>query len=140
MPPFVDFPSDLADKIKHSLHLLDGGFRFDGKEIVPVNDEQVISCITRLQQGDYPCKNVVVAGLFSPLSGEQEEHVGKLIADHFPDVSVTKSYEVSFAGLTYMHMICLVVGLYISLTLNCLSYCCNLRKWMSVCLSVNFIY
>ncbi|XP_062502654.1 uncharacterized protein LOC134179729 isoform X2 [Corticium candelabrum] len=99
LPPFVDFPSDLADKIKHSLHLLDGGFRFDGKEIVPVNDKQVISCITRLQQGDYPCKNVVVAGLFSPLSGEQEEHVGKLIADHFPDVSVTKSYEVGQLGI-----------------------------------------
>ena len=96
LPPFIDFPQDLASEIQHSYHLLDGGFRFDGKEVVPVNDQQVISCINKLQQDDPPCKNIVIVGLFSSLNGEQEEHAAQVIQDHCPNVSVTLSHQVSY--------------------------------------------
>jgi N-methylhydantoinase A/oxoprolinase/acetone carboxylase beta subunit len=95
LPPFVDFPQDLASEIQHSYHFLDGGFRFDGKEIVAVNDQQVISCIDNLRQGDRPCKNIVIAGLFSSLNEEQEKHVAEIIKDRCPDASLTMSHQVS---------------------------------------------
>jgi N-methylhydantoinase A/oxoprolinase/acetone carboxylase beta subunit len=89
----------LASEIQHSYHFLDGGFRFDGKEIVAVNDQQVISCIDNLRQGDRPCKNIVIAGLFSSLNEEQEKHVAEIIKDRCPDASLTMSHQIGHFGL-----------------------------------------
>ena len=44
-------------------------------------------------------KNVVIVGVFSPVSGKQEEQVGNIIKSVSPDISVTLSHEVGLIGL-----------------------------------------
>ena len=65
---------DCLQVICGSVHLLDGGFQFDGQTTIkPINDDEVIECISQIKQSGV--KNIVVAGVFAPLNTGQEEHV-----------------------------------------------------------------
>ena len=75
-----------------------------------MNDQQVISCIDNLQQGDLPCKNIVIVGLFSSLNGKQEEHVAHIIEAHCPNVSVTLSHQVSSSLNSHFGGMCILVS------------------------------
>jgi len=44
-------------------------------------------------------RNVVIAGVFSPASGEQENQVADIIRAVCPDMSMTLSHEVGLIGL-----------------------------------------
>ena len=59
-----------------SVHMLDGGFDFDGrKEIRPVNEEQILTVIKQLKEAG--TRNIVVCGIFSMVNSAQEERVRK---------------------------------------------------------------
>lgn len=118
-------PRGLIDKICHSCHLLDGGFRFDDQEIVRVSDNEVAKCIAQLQQDDLQCKNIAITGLFSPQNGEQEKHVAQLFSDYYPSATVTLSHQVSF-GLVAEACVWLAVRLsvYFLVTVCSVEQCC----------------
>ena len=48
---------------------------------------------------DLGIKNVVIVGVFSPVSGKQEDQVGAIIKSVCPDMSMTLSHEVGLIGL-----------------------------------------
>ena len=67
------------------MHLLDGGIQFDGQTAIkPINDDEVIECISQIKQSGV--KNIVVAGVFAPLNADQEKYVRALLV---PAVSGT---------------------------------------------------
>ncbi|XP_067651773.1 uncharacterized protein [Haliotis asinina] len=97
LPPFSDFPLDLKDAICDSVHLLDGGYRFDGKEIDPVDEKQITDALYQIKVKNI--RNIVVSGIFSPVKSDQEEAVLKIITKKYPEASVTLSHKIGHIGL-----------------------------------------
>ncbi|XP_067652722.1 uncharacterized protein [Haliotis asinina] len=97
LPPFSDFPPDLRETICDSVYLLNGGYRFDGKEIDPVDEKQITDALYQIKVNNI--RNIVVSGIFSPVKSDQEEAVLKIIADTFPEASVTLSHKIGHIGL-----------------------------------------
>ena len=50
LPPFCDFPKDLRSIVDNGYYLISGGFEFDGKEMLAVNEDEVTEIITQLKQ------------------------------------------------------------------------------------------
>ena len=97
VPPFSDFTDGLAEKIKGSIFMASGGCQFDGQEISSVVEAEIISYLNLLKDRDE--KNIVVAGIFSPVRQDQEIYVVELIAKHYPEASVTASHLIGKLGL-----------------------------------------
>ncbi|XP_066282728.1 uncharacterized protein [Branchiostoma lanceolatum] len=97
LPPFCDFPKDLKKVVCGSYHLVNGGVQFDGQEISSLEEEELRTCIRTIR--DEGGRNVVIAGVFSPVAPQQEEKVADLFRAEFPEVSLTLSHEVGQIGL-----------------------------------------
>ncbi|XP_041376475.1 uncharacterized protein LOC121388978 [Gigantopelta aegis] len=102
LPPFSDFPRHLKDVICGSVHLVDGGYRFDGREIDPVSNDQIYKVVKEIK--DAGISGIVLSGVFSPVRNEQEIFVADLIRNMFPedpdwDPSITLSHEIGSLGL-----------------------------------------
>ncbi|XP_046373884.2 uncharacterized protein LOC124147265 [Haliotis rufescens] len=97
LPPFSDFPLDLKEVICDSVHLVDGGYRFDGKEIDPVDEKQITDTLCQIKEKKI--RNIVVSGIFSPVKTDQEDAVFQIIANKYPEASVTLSHKIGHIGL-----------------------------------------
>ena len=97
LPPFCDFPENLARNIRSSVFLLNGGYQFDGKEITAIDEKELENCIDILKSNGE--KNIVVSGIFSPVRNDQERHVVDFIRKRFPEASITASHEIGTIGL-----------------------------------------
>ena len=60
LPPFIDFPEDLRQVVKGSVHLVNGGYQFNGEEITPVNEEELKMVIAEIKREKIT--NVVLSG------------------------------------------------------------------------------
>ena len=97
LPPFSDFPANLAEKLEGTVVLASGGYQFDGQEITQINEAEILSIIETLKKnGD---RHIVVSGIFSPLRPDQENEVVDLIHKHYPEASVTASKSIGRIGL-----------------------------------------
>ena len=97
LPPFIDFPANLAQKIEGSVFLTSGGFQFDGQEIAQVNEEEILTILDTLKKKGE--RHIVVSGIFSPLRPDQENQVVELIQKHYPEASSTASKSIGRIGL-----------------------------------------
>ena len=102
LPPFSDFPRDLKNVNCGSVHLVDGGYRFDGQEIDPVNNDQMYKVVKEIKAAGI--SGIVLSGVFSPIRNEQEIFVADLIRNMFPEdpywrPSITLSHEIGTLGL-----------------------------------------
>lgn len=68
IPPFSDFPVGLRRIMDGGAHYLDGGFEIDGREIAPLNAEQVAECVRSVREAGVSA--VALVGVFSPLDHE----------------------------------------------------------------------
>ncbi|KAI0674400.1 hydantoinase/oxoprolinase [Trametes maxima] len=99
-PPFIDFPKRLRALTEGHVGYVDGGFEIDGREILPLNEQQVIAqCAIIKEKG---LKNVVLSGIYSPLDNEgKHEAAAKVIIERElgPSINVVCSRDVGQVGL-----------------------------------------
>ncbi|KIP10827.1 hypothetical protein PHLGIDRAFT_22081 [Phlebiopsis gigantea 11061_1 CR5-6] len=99
-PPFIDFPPELKVLMDGHVGYVDGGLEIDGREIVPMKESQIVEQCRLIKTKNL--KNVVVAGVFSPLDndGIQEARAAKIIQQELgPGVNVVCSREVGQVGM-----------------------------------------
>ncbi|KAK6813026.1 hypothetical protein RU639_010778 [Aspergillus parasiticus] len=98
VPPFTEFPSDLKGIMGGPVFYLDGGLEIDGREIAPLNVEQIKSTVKNIQ--DAGIKMVALLGVFSPLdhNGIHEETCKKLMLDLDPSLSIVCSHSIGRIG------------------------------------------
>ncbi|KAF9819430.1 hypothetical protein IEO21_02173 [Rhodonia placenta] len=79
-PPFIDFPPRLRTLTEGHVGYVDGGLQIDGREIVPLVEEQVVEqCALIKEKG---LKNVVLCGVYSPLDNDgKHEAAAKAIIE-----------------------------------------------------------
>ncbi|EHY59694.1 hypothetical protein HRR83_001032 [Exophiala dermatitidis] len=99
IPPFSDFPPDLAQLLKGYCGFADGGLHIDGSQEAPIVEEQIIRECDKIKELGIDA--VVISGIFSPIDKhfEQEHHVRKIMQERLPGVDIVCSCEVSNIGL-----------------------------------------
>lgn len=99
VPPFADFPEDLAAILKGYCGIVDGGLHIDGSQEAPIQEEQVVRECAQIKALGLTA--VVIAGVFSPIDEtfHQETRVRDMVVRELgPGVDVVCSHEVANIG------------------------------------------
>ncbi|HVC53193.1 MAG TPA: hydantoinase/oxoprolinase family protein [Stellaceae bacterium] len=97
LPPFCDWPADLAALVRGEVAMLEGGHDVDGREIMPF-DEAGMRAAARLVR-ERGLEAVAVSAIFSPLDPSHEERAGAILAEECPAAAVTLSHRLGRIGL-----------------------------------------
>lgn len=96
LPPFSDWPQDLAGTLGGHSYLLRGGHEFDGREIAPLDERGLLEAIADIR--GKKLQAVAVSSVFSPVQDSMEKRACDIIANELPDVQVTASHEIGRIG------------------------------------------
>lgn len=99
VPPFADFPEDLAAILKGYCGIVDGGLHIDGSQEAPIKEAQVVRECAEIRRRGLTA--VVIAGVFSPIDEtfQQEVRVREMVLRELgPSVDVVCSHEVANIG------------------------------------------
>jgi N-methylhydantoinase A/oxoprolinase/acetone carboxylase beta subunit len=97
LPPMVDWPADLVEALGSHAYLCHGGHEFDGREISPLDPDEM-----RRVASDLVAKGitaVAVSSVFSPVNPSMEERAAALLSEGAPGISITRSSEIGRVGL-----------------------------------------
>lgn len=97
LPPFCDWPEDLAGLVRGAVHMLEGGHEYDGREFMPFDADGMRAAARQIR--DAGLHAVAVAGSFSPLDASHEERAGAILAEECPETAVTLSHTLGRIGL-----------------------------------------
>jgi N-methylhydantoinase A/oxoprolinase/acetone carboxylase beta subunit len=97
LPPFVDWPEDLAELVRAEVVTLEGGHEFDGRPLVPFDARGMRAAARRIREAGIT--SVAVAAVFSPLNAAGEEEAAAILAEECPGVAVTQSHRLGRIGL-----------------------------------------
>jgi N-methylhydantoinase A/oxoprolinase/acetone carboxylase beta subunit len=97
LPPFVDWPEDLAGLVRGEVVMLEGGHEYDGRPIVPFDETGMCDAARRIRAAGIT--SVGIASVFSPLNAGCERRAADILRQEHPDVAVTLSHELGRIGL-----------------------------------------
>ncbi|MBT6202579.1 MAG: hydantoinase/oxoprolinase family protein [Alphaproteobacteria bacterium] len=97
LEPFIDWPADLAEIVLGEVFMLEGGHEFDGRPLVPFDEDGMRSAARRIKEAGFGA--VGITSVFSPLSSELEDRAAEIMAEEAPDVAVTLSHTLGRIGL-----------------------------------------
>lgn len=97
LPPFCDWPQDLAAICRGEICMLEGGHDYDGREIMPFAETAMRDAARRFR--DAGIGAVAVSAVFSPLDPAHEERAAAILAAECPDARVTLSHKLGRIGL-----------------------------------------
>ena len=97
LPPFVDWPADLAALVRSEVVMVEGGHEYDGRPIVPLDERALREAGRRLRQAGIT--SAAVTSVFSPLNAECEQRATAILREECPELAVTQSHELGRIGL-----------------------------------------
>ena len=97
LPPFCDWPADLADMVGDEVIMLEGGHDYDGRPIVPFDEAGMRRAARQIRASGI--RSVAVTAIFSPVDGACEERARAILAQECPDAAVTLSRDLGRIGL-----------------------------------------
>jgi len=97
LPPFVDWPEDLAKLVRAEVVMLEGGHEFDGRPLVPFDARGMRAAARRIREARI--QSVAIAAVFSPLNAAGEEEAAAIVQEECPGVAVTLSHRLGRIGL-----------------------------------------
>jgi N-methylhydantoinase A/oxoprolinase/acetone carboxylase beta subunit len=97
LPPFCDWPEDLAGMVRGQVVMLEGGHEYDGREFMPFDDAGMRDAARQIR--DSGLRAVAIASAFSPLDPSHEERAKAILAEECPNASITLSHELGRIGL-----------------------------------------
>ncbi|OAL50289.1 DUF917-domain-containing protein [Pyrenochaeta sp. DS3sAY3a] len=98
IPPFSDFPVGLRNILDGGSHYLDGGLEIDGREIAPLNPDQIRDTAHQIVASGI--RAVALIGVFSPLDheGRHEQRCKDLLLQAAPDLDIVCSKDIGPTG------------------------------------------
>jgi len=106
MPPFMEWPADLLESARGPSYMLDGGYEYDGREIVPLDERGLEAAVEDV--GKRRITAVGVCGIFSPVNSALEDRVASRLREAWPDLYVATSHELGGLGLYQRENACLL--------------------------------
>jgi N-methylhydantoinase A/oxoprolinase/acetone carboxylase beta subunit len=97
LPPFSDWPDDLAAVVRSEVVMLEGGHEYDGRPIVPFDADGMVAAARRIAAAGIG--SAAVTSVFSPLNPECEDRAAEILAAECPGIAVTRSHDLGRIGL-----------------------------------------
>jgi N-methylhydantoinase A/oxoprolinase/acetone carboxylase beta subunit len=97
LPPFCDWPNDLAAMVDGGSFMIEGGHDYDGRPFVCLNLAQVREAAREIRARSLV--HVAVSAMFSPLDPSHEEQAADILREEIPGVAVTCSHLLGGIGL-----------------------------------------
>src|SRR3954454_8426046 len=97
LPPFCDWPEDLAGLVRGAVFMLEGGHEYDGREFMPFDEAGMRDAARQIR--DSGLRAVAIASAFSPLDPSHEERARAILAEECPDAAITLSHRLGRIGL-----------------------------------------
>jgi N-methylhydantoinase A/oxoprolinase/acetone carboxylase beta subunit len=97
LPPFCDWPQDLAERVRGEIFMLEGGHDYDGRPIIPFDTSGMRAAARRIR--DLGLRSVAISSIFSPLDPSCEVAARDILQEMCPDVAVTLSHDLGRIGL-----------------------------------------
>ena len=97
LPPFCDWPDDLAGLVRGAVFMLEGGHEYDGRAFMPFDEAGMRAAARQIR--DSGLRAVAIAASFSPLDPSHEERARTILAEECPEASITLSHELGRIGL-----------------------------------------
>jgi N-methylhydantoinase A/oxoprolinase/acetone carboxylase beta subunit len=95
--PMAGWPEDLVRVVGSNVYMLNGGFEFDGSEIAPLDEQQVIDVAADLKRKGI--RSVAVSSVFAPINASMEQRVAEILCEHMGEIDVTISSDLGRIGL-----------------------------------------
>ena len=97
LPPFCDWPDDLAPLARGEVYMIAGGHEYDGRPIVPFDHDGMRRAARDIRARGL--RTAAVTSVFSPLTDECERIASEILHEECPDIDVTRSHDVGRLGL-----------------------------------------
>ena len=97
LPPLVAWPQRLRAAIGHNVYLCHGGHEFDGREIAPLDRDELRRAAADI--GAKGIRSVAISSVFSPVNAAFEEEAAALLSEELPGVVISLSHEIGRIGL-----------------------------------------
>jgi N-methylhydantoinase A/oxoprolinase/acetone carboxylase beta subunit len=97
LPPMIDWPDDLREVIDGSVHLVHGGYEFDGREISKFDAGEIRGVAEKIAANGVSA--VAISSVFSPVNPDMEEQAAEIVNNVIPGAEITRSAEIGRIGL-----------------------------------------
>jgi N-methylhydantoinase A/oxoprolinase/acetone carboxylase beta subunit len=97
LPPFCDWPEDLAALVRGGVWMVEGGHEYDGRPFMPLDEAAVTKAAQEMKAKGL--KSVGISSIFSPLDPSHERRAAELVTAVIPDAIITCSSDLGRIGL-----------------------------------------
>jgi N-methylhydantoinase A/oxoprolinase/acetone carboxylase beta subunit len=97
LPPFCDWPEDLAALVCGGVWMVEGGHEYDGRPFMPLDEAAVTRAAQEMKAKGL--KSVGISSIFSPLDPTHERRAAELVTAVIPDAIITCSADLGRIGL-----------------------------------------
>lgn len=97
LPPFGDFPEDLADIINGYFCSIDGGSHIGGGDIRKLDKSALRRECKKIRSLGITA--VAIVGIFSNMNASQEKEAGAIVSEEIPGCDVVLSHTISGIGM-----------------------------------------
>ncbi|HSJ27499.1 MAG TPA: hydantoinase/oxoprolinase family protein [Acidimicrobiia bacterium] len=97
IPPMLDWPPRLRRVVDGGSYILGGGYEFDGRPIVPLDEAEIRGVASRLREEAIGA--AAVTSVFGPVNASDEERTAELLAAEHPEMAVSLSTRIGRMGL-----------------------------------------
>jgi N-methylhydantoinase A/oxoprolinase/acetone carboxylase beta subunit len=97
LPPFCDWPADLARQVEGGVWMAEGGHEYDGRPFMPFNGEAVRRAAREMKAKGL--SSVAISAIFSPLDSSHEREAAVIVAQENPGAVITCSSDLGRIGL-----------------------------------------
>jgi len=97
LPPFTDWPDDIAQTIGGMSFMVNGGYLYDGDLLAPLDEDAIDKAIAQIARSSV--RNIAIASAFSPLNAGPEEFVAAKVRSAIPDANISCSHTIGGLGL-----------------------------------------
>jgi len=97
LPPFCDWPAELAAFAQGGVWMVEGGHDYDGRPFMPLDEAGVRAAARAMRAAGLNA--VAIAAMFSPLDDRHEREAAAIVAQEHPGAAITRSAELGRIGL-----------------------------------------
>src|SRR5258708_7061154 len=97
LPPFCDWPEDLATLVRGGVWMVEGGHEYDGRPFMPLDEVAITKAAQEMKAAGL--RSVGISAIFSPLDPGHERRAAELVRAVVPDAAITCSSDLGRIGL-----------------------------------------
>jgi N-methylhydantoinase A/oxoprolinase/acetone carboxylase beta subunit len=97
LPPFCDWPADLARLVEGGVWMAEGGHEYDGRPFMPLDGEAVRRAAREMKAKGL--SSIAISAIFSPLDTSHEREAAAIVAQENQGAVITCSSDLGRIGL-----------------------------------------